>query len=288
VDATVEPFQRHVAIREGLQLAVREWPGIERPFLLVHGLASNARTWDIVGQHLSERGHYVVAVDQRGHGHSDKPDSGYGFDEVTEDLDLLIERLELRRPVVAGQSWGGNVVLDFAVRHPHALSGLVLVDGGFIELSRDGETWDSVADRLKPPHLIGTPRSLMLERMRSFHAEWSETQIEMQMGNFETMPDGTIRPWLTLGHHMEIVRALYYQRPSQLFPKVTSPTLIAAAPGASAGRREAKHHEVEAAANSLERVRVRWFEDSGHDIHIERSEALVAWMLEALDERFFD
>jgi pimeloyl-ACP methyl ester carboxylesterase len=186
-----------------------------------------------------------------------------------------------------GQSWGGNVALDFAARHPHALSGLVLVDGGFIELSRDGEAWDGVAERLKPPHLIGTPRSLMLDRMRSFHAEWSETQIEMQMANFETMPDDTIRPWLTLGRHMEIVRALYFQKPSQIFPGVKTPTLIAAAPGPSANRREIKRHEVEAAANSLERVRVRWFEDSGHDIHIERPEALSAWMLQALNERFF-
>ena len=176
MDATIEPFQRRVAIRDGLELALREWPGAGRPYLLVHGLASNARTWDLVAQTLNAQGHYVIAVDQRGHGHSDKPDSGYGFDEVTSDLLLLIEKLELRQPIVAGQSWGGNVVLDFAARYPEALTGLVLVDGGFIELSKDGEAWETVAERLKPPHLIGTPRSLMVERMKSFHGDWSETQ----------------------------------------------------------------------------------------------------------------
>ena len=42
------------------------------------------------------------------------------------------------------------------------------------------------------------------------------------------------------------------------------------------------------ATNAMEHVRVRWFDDSGHDIHIERPEALATWILEALNEGFFD
>ena len=39
----------------------------------------------------------------------------------------------------------------------------------------------------------------------------------MQMANFETLEDGTIRPWLTLDRHMQILRALWDQKPSQLY-----------------------------------------------------------------------
>jgi pimeloyl-ACP methyl ester carboxylesterase len=124
--------------------------------------------------------------------------------------------------------------------------------------------------------------------MHSFHPEWSETQIEMQMANFESLPDGTVRPWLTLGRHMEIVRALYYQKPSALYPHVKAPTLIAAAPTPSAGRQAAKQREVEAAGEAIPMVTVRWFNDSGHDIHIEQPEPLADWILEALDRGFFD
>ena len=53
------------------------------PFVLVHGLSSNARLWDGVGERLRERGHSSAALDQRGHGHSDKPESGYDFATVT-------------------------------------------------------------------------------------------------------------------------------------------------------------------------------------------------------------
>ncbi|MFM7964797.1 MAG: alpha/beta fold hydrolase, partial [Actinomycetota bacterium] len=80
--------------------------------LLVHGLASNARLWDGAADALVELGYHVIAVDQRGHGQSDKPDEGYDMQSVADDLASLITALQLDRPVVAGQCWGGNVVIE--------------------------------------------------------------------------------------------------------------------------------------------------------------------------------
>ena len=45
----------------------------EPKFVLIHGLASNARMWDGVGAALAERGYASIAVDLRGHGRSPKP-----------------------------------------------------------------------------------------------------------------------------------------------------------------------------------------------------------------------
>jgi pimeloyl-ACP methyl ester carboxylesterase len=267
---------------------VREWPGAGVPFLLVHGLASNARTWDHVAAYLNEYGHRVVAVDQRGHGLSDKPDAGYSFEETTADLRELMQQLGMERPVLAGQSWGGNVVLQYGAQWPESIRGLVLVDGGFIDLAADPEaTWEQISIDLKPPHLIGTPRSQMLERMRGFHGDWPEETLEMAMANFETMEDGTIRPWLTLDRHMQIVRALWEQRPAQIYPHVSVPTLIAVADAGMNERRRARRAaEVGAAEAGLPNSRVRHFVDSHHDIHMERPVELAAWMLNALAEGF--
>jgi pimeloyl-ACP methyl ester carboxylesterase len=288
LDTTLAPRTRRIAIR-GLELAVREWPGDGRPFLLVHGLASNARTWDGVARDLNAAGHAVVAVDQRGHGLSDKPTAGYGFDEVTADLAALIPALGFVKPILAGQSWGGNVVLELAARSPQLISGLVLVDGGWIELSAAPEmTWEKVAVDLKPPPLAGTPRDQMLERMRGFHADWDDEAIEMAMGNFETLPDGTIRPWLSLENHMQILRALWEQHPSQLYARVQTPTLLAVADSAGRERNARKQQEVALAETSLAHVRVRWFHDTAHDIHVHRPRELADWLLETLAQGFFD
>jgi pimeloyl-ACP methyl ester carboxylesterase len=282
------PANRRVKAGE-VELAIREWNGARLDFVLVHGLASNALTWELVAQGLSAAGHHVVAIDQRGHGQSEKPESGYGFDEVTADLRALIETMGLERPVLAGQSWGGNVVVDFASRYPDLTSGLVLVDGGLIDLSRrPGATWDTIKVDLRPPNLIGLERYEMVSRFHTYHPYWSDEQIELQMGNYETLEDGTIRPWLTLERHMEILWNLWNQRPTEIVESLSLPMLIAIADSGPQERRLLRVEEAERLrAARPESVRWRKFEGAAHDIHIDQPEELTRWMLEAVDDGFF-
>jgi len=284
-----EPREEWLAVR-GLRLHLLRWDGGGAPFVLLHGLSSNARTWGAVGRALAADGHAVVAVDQRGHGLSDKPAGGYGFDEVTADLAALIEALDFAaRPIVAGQSWGGNVALDFAARFPDRARGLVLVDGGFLELSaRPGATWESVREELRPPPLAGTPRAELAARLRGWQPEWSEEGIEATLANLETLPDGTVRPWLTLERHLEILRALWEHHPSALYARVGQPVLIVPAAGEGAGSAASKRERVGEAEVGLARARVVWFHDTAHDVHVHRPQALARVMLEALADGFFD
>ena len=287
MESALTPIVRRVPAGE-VEISIREWAGGERPFVLVHGLASNARTWDGVAQELANAGHHVVAVDQRGHGLSDKPDSGYGFDEVTSDLRAVVSSLGLQQPIVAGQSWGGNVVMHFAARHPGVAAGLVLVDGGFSDLSsRPGATWEDISQRLRPPNLLGTPRTGMIERFQNFHPEWDEAQIEMQMGNYETLEDGTIRPWLTLESHMAILRSLWDDPSSPLFERVDVGVLLAVADSSDPEQRRTRQENSAAAAARMQRAEVKHFEGAPHDIHIDRPSELTDWVLEATRRGFF-
>lgn len=270
-----------VQIRTGaapLALHVREWPGAAQSFVLVHGLASNARTWDEVATQLAAHGHRVIAVDQRGHGLSDKPDGGYDFATVAEDLCLLMDALRLESPILAGQSWGGNVALAFGARYPVRAAGLAFVDGGFIDMQmRPDSSWERIAVDLRPPSLTGIPRADIRARMRHFHPDWSDAGLDGALANFETLPDGTIRPWLTLERHMTILRALWEQRPGRLYPQVQAPVVIAAAADAKNPEWMAiKTRQVDAAAAGLSVSSVHWFEATDHDIHVHRPVALAA------------
>ncbi len=286
MEASLAPRERRLTLPD-VRLHVREWDAEGRPFLLVHGLASNARTWDDVARRLNAAGHRVVALDQRGHGRSDKPPSGYGFDQVAADLHNLAQALDMPRPFLVGQSWGGNVVLDFARRYPQATSGLVLVDGGFLELAaRPGATWEDTERELRPPPLAGTPRRAMAERIRAAYPDWSAVGIEGTLGNFETMPDGTVRPWLTLERHMEILRALWDHRPSTIYSQVTAPVLIAVA-GAPSDKAWDKRQPVAAAEAGIPQVRVQWFEESAHDLHVHRPAELTTFIFQAFADGFF-
>src|SRR5262249_6038043 len=105
---------RRIEVAPGVFLHAEQRMG-ERaaaPFVLVHGLASNVRLWDGVAAHLHALGHTVVAIDQRGHGRSDAPDSGYDLATAIADLRALIGALALERTGLAGPSWGRTAALD--------------------------------------------------------------------------------------------------------------------------------------------------------------------------------
>ena len=88
-------------------------PDVAPPILLVHGLASNARIWDLLAPLLAAS-FRVAALDQRGHGGSDKSEDGYALAAIAGDLAKAIGALGWRRPLVVGHSWGANVALQLA------------------------------------------------------------------------------------------------------------------------------------------------------------------------------
>ena len=277
------PQDRYIDI--GIQMHVREWfperrTSAKPPFILVHGLASNAQTWDQVAALLAASGHPVVAVDQRGHGLSEKPDEGYDFATITRDLRRLIEKLGWDQPVLAGQSWGGNVLLEFGARYPGIARRLIFVDGGFLDLNGRGP-WKRVAAELRPPDLLGTPRTLMAARMQSSYPGWSEVGIEGTLNNFETLPDGTVRPWLTLERHLRILRAMYDQKVSVLYPQVQDPVLICVADDGTDWTAR-KREQVNAAKDGLAQVEIAWFPNAAHDIHVDQPDRLAERILDFL------
>lgn len=256
-----------VEVAEGVRLRALLHPGDGTAFLLVHGLASNARLWDGVAESLASAGHTVVAVDQRGHGLSSKPDGGYDFATVVADLVALTQALELQQPIAVGQSWGGNVVLELGATHPDAISAVVAVDGGFIELGSHFHTWEACCQALTPPRLAGTPAERMRRWMRDAHPDWPQAGIDGAMANFEVVDDGTIRPWLTLERHLMILRSLYEHRPSQRYPQVTVPTLLVPADTGDVAWTRDKRSAVDAAVAALPDGRAHWFSPADHDIH---------------------
>ncbi|HEX2042741.1 MAG TPA: alpha/beta hydrolase [Acidimicrobiales bacterium] len=239
------------------------------PFLLVHGLASNCRLWDGVAARLFELGHPVVAVDLRGHGRSDKPEAGYDFATLAADLVAVLDRLEWQRAVVAGQSMGGNLALELAAVAPARIVGVAGVDGGVVDLQRRWPVWEEAAAALAPPRLEGTPRGEVEAHLRRTHPDWSDEGIEAFLANFEALPDGTVRPWLTLERHMALVRSMWEHRPLATLARVAAPLLLVMADTGDEWA-EANREEARLARAARPDVDVEWFSPADHDLHVQR------------------
>ncbi|MEM7066647.1 MAG: alpha/beta hydrolase [Cyanobacteria bacterium P01_B01_bin.77] len=114
-----------------IKLSYLDWQTTGEPVLLLHGLADHALVWTAVGEQLADTYH-PVAVDMRGHGDSDKPDSGYDFDTVVADLVQLMEHLNWPAAHMVGHSWSGKVATYWATRQPERFLSMVLVDPIFV------------------------------------------------------------------------------------------------------------------------------------------------------------
>ena len=288
-----EPRHERHSLASGVELHAVHWdpprPDPElTPWLLVHGLASNARLWDGVAAHLAGLGHDVVAVDQRGHGHSSKPDDGYDMVTVADDLALLVEQLGWSRPAVAGQSWGGNVVLELALRRPELVAAIVCVDGGFIDLGARFPDWDDAASALAPPRLAGTPLDQIRGWLETSAADWPDAGREGTLANFEVRDDGTIAPWLTFDRHLLVLRGLWEHEPSTRYPHIGVPALLIAADTGDVDWTRSKEDAVEAAVAALPRGRSEWFRPAHHDVHAQHPTEVGDLLHRAVtDDTFF-
>jgi pimeloyl-ACP methyl ester carboxylesterase len=125
------PDDRHFVGR-GLRLHYLDWGRAGRhPVLFLHGGLLTAHTWDLVCAPL--RGTYhCLALDQRGHGDSEwSAGLDYGAAAYLGDIEAWVERLELDRFVLVGQSLGALNALRYAQANGDRLAGLVVVDLGF-------------------------------------------------------------------------------------------------------------------------------------------------------------
>ncbi len=263
-----------VAVGHGVDLAVlvRQAMPDKRAFVLVHGLASNARLWDGVGDRLGELGHASIAVDQRGHGRSSKPDDGYDFATVTDDLRTVVEQTLGRPAVVAGQSWGGNVATEFARRHPDLVSGIVCVDGGFLQLADSFPVWEEARAALAPPDFSGFTMEQLENMSKTRFADWPESGIDGQLANFEAV-DGHVRPRLSRANHLKILRHLWEHRPDEVARDVGVPALVLAVGRSEPGRED----RVESFVNAFPEARLRWL-DAHHDVHAQHPDLVADLM----------
>lgn len=125
------PTSRYADIGNGVRIHyLEEGKADGSPVVLVHGFGDNAFSWDGWVKLLG-KDHRVLVVDQPGHGLTRAPaDFVAAPDKLADALDAWAGKIGLARFAVAGNSLGGAVTWQLAVRHPDRVSHLILVDAG--------------------------------------------------------------------------------------------------------------------------------------------------------------
>lgn len=94
--------------------------------LLIHGYTDSSFSFSRVIPLLDKK-FRILAIDQRGHGDSDKPESGYEMSDFAADAAAFLEAVGVRSATVVGHSMGSFVAMQTALDHPEKVDRLVLV-----------------------------------------------------------------------------------------------------------------------------------------------------------------
>lgn len=125
----------------GASLHVTEY-GQGPAILGIHGTGSSAMLWESAAAELSRRSRLVL-FDRRGCGLSERPEP-YLFTSIGEHADdaaSLLTALNAAPAIVIGRSYGGEVAIDLALRHPQVVRALVLLEPAMPMLAAELRQW---------------------------------------------------------------------------------------------------------------------------------------------------
>jgi pimeloyl-ACP methyl ester carboxylesterase len=148
-----ESFQVARRLEDGSELVLDgEIAGDGPPVVLLHGLSATRRNVVQGSRALLRRGYRLIAYDARGHGAS-SPGSRYGYPELIEDLEAVLDDLALDRVALVGSSMGAATGMAFAMRHPERVAAVVQITPAYNGAARTGNVddgaWDAMATGLE-------------------------------------------------------------------------------------------------------------------------------------------
>jgi pimeloyl-ACP methyl ester carboxylesterase len=244
------PASSRFADLPGLRMHYLDWDGEAPPLLLLHPNRTNSRVWDFVVDALALPNR-VLAPDQRGHGLSDYPESGYGYADYLADTEALLESLGIAEVHLVGAATGGNLALLLASRRPGLVRTLVVVDPGL--------SLDPGINRRVQAQIAHEFRFASLEEARArmpFSERWSEEMKDhYSRHSLRPLEDGSVewryhRPgvaeteelleqpiWDRIGVRCPTLRG----SGSAVFPPENAATLASLVPGSTTLELEADH-----------------------------------------------
>ncbi|MFC3713358.1 alpha/beta fold hydrolase [Sphingoaurantiacus capsulatus] len=162
-----------VEVMPGLTVHVRdEGPVLGSVVMLLHGSNASLHTWEPWVQQLKAT-HRVISFDHPGHGLTGPhPRDCYTAACFTEVVEAVAKNRKLDRFVIAGNSMGGWIAWNYALKHPERVAGLVLVDASGAPLPPEAEPSQPIGFRLARTPGVNqlmrqiTPRSMVEKSLR--------------------------------------------------------------------------------------------------------------------------
>jgi pimeloyl-ACP methyl ester carboxylesterase len=251
-----------------MRLYARELGGGGPPLVVLHGLYGSSRNWTTAGRALAAR-FRVVALDLRNHGESPHAPQ-MSFEALAADVRETCSAMGLERVVLLGHSLGGKTAMRLACDAPERVGHLLVADIAPKAYTVDPAPVEAMlAVRLEGVTRRTEVESQMAERIADpALRQFLMTNLERTGNGFAWRLDlRAIRAALPELGRSPVREGDRYDGPVDFFAGGRSVYFSAA--------------DLDPARRFFPRARAHVFESSGHDVHIDALDELVAAILEA-------
>jgi len=279
-------FASHNQVQSpALTMHYMDWGGDKPPLLALHGLSSSAHWYDKCIPLLTPYFH-CIAPDQRAHGLTTQPETGYDWQTLAEDLLFLLDHLGIEKVVVLGHSWGASVAGHLAIQHPDRVESVVLIDGGIHRQHNSGLAWEEYRDRLRQRDIYGKVEDYISAHKQEHAVVWDRELEHMLLSMPESLGNNEVREYLSPTSHEQVIWNMFSDPLSSLYERISVPTLIVSAEGNTAASKSYLPLKQQGVAEALKRIpnsESVWITDAPHDISFYKPEALTRHIIEFLD-----
>lgn len=259
-------------------------PSNGRTWVFLHGLMGYALNWRKIIQSL-EKTERVLVYDQRGHGKSMKPLTGYNREDYADDLYLILQELKWESIILVGHSMGGRVALNFAARYPEKVSKLIIEDIGPDSDPKSAQYYE---------YLINLPPTPFIDKKSA--KEYFDGPFLQQVGNrentsllaqylysnIEEKPDGTA-DWRF--YKEGVIKSIYTGSSEVLWSEIKSlkmPTLFLRGERS----KDLSFETFKKLNNFTPNIHTIEIKNSGHWVHFEQAQQFLEEIKQFADSPF--
>ncbi|MDG2101377.1 MAG: alpha/beta hydrolase [Dehalococcoidia bacterium] len=250
--------------------------GKGNPIVLLHGISSSSKTWSKVANQLKKT-NTLFLVDFRGHGNSDHFES-YNWNDYTEDTVELIEK-NIKEPVdLIGHSLGACVAAQTASLINNKINKIILEDPPFYHYDRYGKKL--ISDRF-----IGNLKlSKEYNSKKEIYDKLSSNSKLAKVKNLDLIAENLSNLDYKVLESTISGEALKSFSSNKIISKISNiDTLLLAGDPKKTGN-VIIPEEIKYIENIIDKIKVVYFKNTGHNIHEEKYNDFMKEILIFLNE----
>lgn len=268
-DMHVSQIKRLYVEVAGPHLCCSDFGGDGSPVLLLHGLGGRAAEWRSTASWLTTT-HRVLALDQRGHGRSEKSLGDFSRDAYVTDVIRVMEWLAVGPAILLGQSMGGLNAFLAAARRPELVRALIVAEASPAQSPRVQQGVQAWLSSWPLPFPTLADAKAFFGGETLYAQTWLEVLEEHADGYWPQFDQMTM-----VRSMADVAERDYWQE----WEQVRCPALVVG--GANSFVEQDVLREM---ATRIPLGRYRQIASAGHDLHLDQPEAWRATVSEFLHE----